>query len=347
MRKCILSIFLLISLTIHVNAYDITAPTAPETAQKYMPENTESFSDGLLEIIKDAFALFMPNFHEASRICISLIAIMLLTTFTGYNSGLHKNTVNIIVVISAAGILLNSANTLINLGVATVKELRDYGKLLLPVMATATASQGAMTSSAALYSGTIIFVTILTGMISRLLVPLVYIFICLTIANACLAADVLKNVQTFVKWLTTWILKLSIYSFTAYMSITGVICGTVDSSAIKAAKLAISGVVPVVGSVISDASESVLLGAGIMKNSAGIYGIFATLAILVGPFLRVGVQYLMLKVTNGICSIFASKEYTGVLEGFCTAMGFVLAMIGTVSVMLLIGIVCFMKGVSV
>jgi len=345
MKRCIIFLFLILQLCYPVNATEFQAPTAPEPAQKYMPENTDSFSDGLWYIIKEAMSQFMPNLKDASKICVSLIAVMLLISVISVYAGTSSGVVNLVSILTVSSLLLSSANTFIKLGISTVKTLSDYSKLLLPVMATATAAQGGMSSSAALFSGTTLFISILTTAISKLVVPLIYIFICLTIANCSVSSDILKNMHSFVKWLATWIMKLSVYIFTGYMSITGVVCGTVDSSALKATKLAMSGVVPVVGNVISDATESVLVGAGVMKNAAGVYGILATLSILTGPFLRVGAQYILLKITTGICSMFGTKEYIGALQGFCTALGFVLAMIGTVSIMLLIGTVCFMKGV--
>ena len=144
----------------------------------------------------------------------------------------------------------------------------------------------------------------------------------------------------------TWCLKIVLYVFTGYMSITGVISGTVDASALKAAKLTISGVVPVIGSVLSDTSETILVSAGIMKNTAGVYGILAIVAIFISPFLEIGIQYLMLKLTGAVCNMIGSKQSVSLVNSFSTGMGIVLAMTGTVCVLLLISLVCFMKGMS-
>ena len=152
--------------------------------------------------------------------------------------------------------------------------------------------------------------------------------------------------QKFLKWLMTWSLKTILYVFTGYLGITGVVNGSADALAVKAAKIAISGAVPVVGSLISDASETILVSAGIMKNAAGIYGIFATLSILMGPFLRVGAQYLMLKLTAGLSSVFGVKEASGLIEDFSGAMGFLFAITGTICILLFLSTVCFMKGVE-
>ena len=140
--------------------------------------------------------------------------------------------------------------------------------------------------------------------------------------------------------------KTVLYVFTGYISISGIISGTADAAKLKATKLAISGSVPVVGNILSDASEAVLVSAGLMKNAAGIYGVITMVALGLGPFLQVGVQYLLLNVTAGICHVFGIKEMATLIKEIAEVMGLVLAMIGTVCVIMLISIVCFMKGMA-
>ena len=124
------------------------------------------------------------------------------------------------------------------------------------------------------------------------------------------------------------------------------VSGAVDASALKATKLTISGIVPVIGNILSDASETILISSSIVKNTAGIYGIFAVIAVCIGPFLHIGVQYVLLKITGGICGIFGYKPFSRLIEDFSTGMGFVLAMTGTVCIMLLISLVCFLRGIG-
>ena len=130
------------------------------------------------------------------------------------------------------------------------------------------------------------------------------------------------------------------------MGITGVVSGSADAVRLKATKLTISGMVPVVGSILSDASESILVGAGIMKNTVGVYGLLVILALWIEPFLTIGLQYLLLKATVAICETFDTKDVSGVIKSFSTAMGLILAMTGTVCLMFLISVVCFMKDVT-
>ena len=212
-------------------------------------------------------------------------------------------------------------------------------------MTGALAAQGGVTTSTALYMGTTVFNTVLSTFIENAVVPLLYIFITVCIADNAVGEQLLKNIKDFVKWLMTWSLKTIIYVFTGYMSITGVVSGYADATALKAAKLAISGVVPVVGNIISDASDAVLSSAAVIKNSVGIHGLLAVAAIWISPFIRVGVHYLLLKLTAAVCAVLSNNPGTVLVDNYCTLMGYVLAIISLASLLVLISTVCFMKGV--
>lgn len=346
MRKYIICMVLSLLLIQSVSATEFTAPAAPEAAQQYMPSEQETFADGLWYILKSAVSALQPELADASGVCLSLIAIVLLVSILNSFSKQPAGVLGLVVAVVIGLLLLEPANSLINLGTAAVTELSEYGKLMIPVMTAAVAAQGGVTTSAALYTGTIFFITLLTVFITRFIIPALYIFLCLSVANTALEQDMLKKARDFVKWLMTWSLKWVLYIFTGYISITGVISGTVDASTLKAAKIGISGAVPVVGNILSEATETILVSAGVMKNAAGIYGIFAVLAICVGPFVQIGAHYLLLKMTAAVCNVFGHKTSADLIQDFSTGMGFALAMTGTVCMLLLISMVCFMKGVG-
>lgn len=350
MRKTVTTLFLCILLLactpICASATEFTAPPVTGDAQIYMPENQDTFGKDFLKILSTALQNLRPDIADALRSCTCLIAAAILISILHTFTGSTKKLTELVGTIFVAGILTGPANTLIRLGVSTVSQISNYGMLLLPTLTAALAAQGGATRSAALYTGTAVFDAILTGVINKMIVPLIYIFLCISVADRAIGSEALANLKKLIKWFTTWTLKIIIYVFTGYISITGVVSGTVDASALKVTKLAISGSVPVVGKLVSDASETILVSAGIMKNSAGIYGVLAVVAILIEPFCKIGIQYLILKATAAICGIFGEKRTCGLMEDFSSAMGLLLAMTGIVSLLFLISVVCFLKGVS-
>lgn len=346
MKNFIIIIVVLGMLCIPVSAAEYVAPQAPESAQPYMPQDYDSFGQGLFYVLKQALIKLKPEIANALKICISVVGVVLLISILQSISEPSQNVIRLTGAAAIGILLLSPINTLVYLGSDTITELTDYSKLLLPVMTSAMAAHGGITVSSAIYSGTVIFNALLTTAISKIIIPALYIFLCICIANTAIQNDTLNKIKTFIKWLMTWVLKIILYVFTGYISITGVVSGAVDASALKATKLTISGIVPVIGNILSDASETILISSSIVKNTAGIYGIFAVIAVCIGPFLHIGAQYVLLKITGGICGIFGYKPFSRLIEDFSTGMGFVLAMTGTVCIMLLISLVCFLRGIG-
>ena len=346
MRKLSVYFLIICCLVIPVSGMEFTAPTAPEYAQPYMPDETETFAQGLLHIITSAIGALRPEFRDVFCICTRLIISVLLLSVANSISGDYSSPVRLVGSLVIGVLLLEPVNTMIQLGTDTVVHISEYGKMLLPVLTAAVAAQGGTTSSAAMYIGTVFFDSLLTSVIAKFIVPALYVFLCLSVAESAIEHALLKKMCDFIKWLMTWCMKIILYVFTGYIGITGIISGSVDASMLKATKLTISGMVPVVGGILADASETILISAGLMKNAAGVYGILAVIAICVVPFLQIGCHYFLLKISAAICNVFGYKPAAGLVNSFMTGMGFVLAMTGTVCMLLLISLVCFIKGMS-
>lgn len=345
--KVVIKLLLILSLiVIPVKASEFTAPTVPNSAEKYMPEHSNSFSDGIWELIDEAISLLQPSIADAAEICLGLIAVSLTLGFAEKISTATSRIADIVGAVLAGLILLRQTNSFIQLGADTVEELSEYCNLLLPVMSGALAAQGAVNSSAALYAGTVLFNAVLSSAISKLIIPMLYIYCALVVADNAVGGGLLTNLCKLLKWMMTWSLKMILYVFTGYLTVSGVVSGSTDAAAVRATKLAISGIVPVVGGIISDASESILISAGLMKGAAGLYGFFATLAIWIGPFIKIGAQYLMLKITVAICGIAGAKRPSALIQQMTSAMGILLAMTVTMMLLILISIICLLKGSS-
>lgn len=346
MKKWICVLFLLLFVSTPVSAETYTTPQEPDHVSDYLPEDRDSFGEGLWYVICTSFSALQPQLAEAAKVALSVIGAALLGAVLKTWDGKGSSAVRLVTVVAIACMLLQPTNALIATASDTIRQISEYGKLLLPVMTAALASQGGTVTSAALYTATITFDTLLTVLISSVLMPMVFIYLVLAVVHSAVGDAMMKRLRDLMKSIMTWILKTLIYVFTGYIGITGVVSGTTDQSAVKAAKLTISGVVPVVGSILSDASEAVLISAGVVKNTVGVGGMLVVLAIAVAPFLRIGLQYLILKLTGAVCGLFDDKSVPVLVEDFSTAMGFLLGMTGSVCLIFLISLVCFLKGVG-
>ena len=346
MIRLLFGILFALSLSIPASASEIQAPEVPESAMDIMPENTDSFGNALVELLRKGILLIQPELDGALRTCSGILICALLYSILPILSEKLTEPMAMAWSVALGTVMLQRTGTMIGYAADALRQICDYGKLLCPVLTTALAAQGGLTTSAALYTGTIAFITLLSILVSRLLIPLVYLFLLFSVAGSAIGEGFFRNLADGVKHLLTWLLKTLLIVFTTYMSVTGVVSGTTDAAALKTAKVTLSSVVPVVGGILSDASESVLVSMGILKNAAGIYGILAVLALFMGPFVKVGVQYLLLKGSAALCSLFGDKRISSLIGDFSTAMGLLVAMVAAGCVLILISTVCYLKGIG-
>ena len=243
---------------------------------------------------------------------------------------------------AAAAVVLVAAGDfshLMGLGEKTVLELNQFSKALLPALAAATASMGLVGAASVRQMATVLFCDILLGAIDRLVLPLIHLYIAALAAGSMLRDKRLDAVAEAIKTVVTWTLSGIVMVFTLYLSVAGAVSGTADSAAAKVVKKAIAGAVPVVGNIVSGAADTVMAGAGVLKNSIGIFGVLAVLATCVLPFLQIAVQYLLYKGAALAAGTVASPNIVKLVDGLGGAFGLLLGTVGSCALLLLISLI--------
>lgn len=351
MKRWITALCMLAVLTMRAGAYDaadmqaqLEATGAPELARA-VPEEANALLQGI--DVSDAADLgaamdqMLQNLEKSGQAVLSdavrsLTKIMLIAVLVGCLSGLRGATgggdVPIIAMAGAlgvTGVLFSDWSGMLSLCSRTLEQVSEFSGVLLPVMAGAVSLTGAPATATALQGITMISFDLLVRFITGLLAPAVCAYIAIITVNAALGNDILGNLAAFVKWLTTSSLKLALTVFITYLTISGAVGGGVDALAVKTAKFAVSGSVPVVGGIISDAAESMLAGAAVIKNTVGVFGMLCVAATCLIPFLKVGINYLLFKAGAAVMSPICGASLSKLLSGISDSFGLMLGMLGT------------------
>ena len=339
-----IAIFLLIPCP-KVRGEAFAPPSVPVEIEGRMPESQDDFGQGICSMLHKILPEAMTEFRQALKTGLSVFCCSLLTAIM-LSAGCSAAVAEAVGAVCISAMMLQSSGALVGLAVQTVSEVSEYSKLLFPVMAAAASARGAVTSASAISIGTSALTAFLNSFLRRMMVPAIYLFLTASVANCALGTNSLKQIRDTIRKFSAWFLKAVLTGFLTYMSITGAVAGSTDKTALKAAKAAISTVVPVIGKTLADASEALLLSADIARNSIGIYGIFAFFGICILPFARIGAHYLVLKGIAALCSIVGSKRQTALVDDFAEAMGLLLGMTGVMCALSVIGVACFLKGVG-
>jgi stage III sporulation protein AE len=319
----------------------------PSAAQELLQDrevsDTEDVSASVSKIITNA----LENgsiFKTSLALCIQIFAVVLLSAvLRGAGGDLSAQAMTLAGVLAIGAICVGRVSGFFTQASQTVDDMTAFAGFLYGVLASATAATGAVGTSTALYGGTVLLCSLMSRTVQSLFLPGISCYMALMVADSALPDGGLKLAGDTLKQLLTGGLKLCVLAMTAYLSLTGVIRGSADTAAVKAAKLAISTTVPVVGSMIADASETLLVSAGLLRSGAGIFGLLGVLAVSVTPVVSTGTQYLLLKTTAAVSALVGEKELSGLIGGMAGALGLLTALTGACAVLLMVGCVCFMK----
>lgn len=255
-------------------------------------------------------------------------------------------------VLSAAGVTaialvcVKGVSSCVAVGREAMESTVTFSHVLLPCLCTAAAAGGAWSSAGAKYAAAMLF---LDGVITAersVAMPLLCAFAGVLIAGEVADNALLRSISGLLRQLLKWALILITTVFTMYLSLTGLLSGTVDAAAAKAAKTAFSSALPVVGGILADASSSLLSGAQILRNGIGAFGMIAVLAVCAVPYLTLGSHYLVYRIAGGAVAALGDKRFGGVVSGLGDVFGILLGMVGSVSVMLFVSVVSLMRTVT-
>lgn len=298
--------------------------------------------DSLWEYISTNSALV---FRSAMSSAFAIIAILLLCSMA--DSIYSSEYIALGGALGISAVAAYDVSAFIGMGEQSLNTLGDFGALLLPCIAAATAATGNVSTSTAGYIATALFMDILIKLSSAIIMPMIYVYIAAITAKAALGTSVLSGVVSFIKWACVTMMTLLVTAFTAYLSITGAIASSSDAAAAKLAKSAISMALPVVGGIVSGAAGTVVAGATMLRAGIGVFGMLVVLAVCVTPFLVLGIHYLIYKAVAALGSGIADSRMRDLISGIGTAFGMVLGLVGCGAIMLFFALVFAMKAVSV
>ncbi len=257
-----------------------------------------------------------------------------------------RGAVPLVGALSIAGACTRPLGAMIRLGTETIAQLHRYTELLIPSMGTLLVCSGTPSAAASSSLG-LLLLELLLSAVDGLLVPLLYLMLVLSVAESALGVEQLGQLRDFVKWLSVTGVKLLLWGYSGIMSLTGLAAGAADAQKLRTLRSAVSGMVPVVGNLVSEASASLMGAASLLRTAAGLYGMLAVLGICLSPFFRIGLQYLLLKLAGALCGLFGKGSQSPLLQNLSQIMGLVLALTGIACLLCLMMLVLCIRTVNV
>ncbi len=242
------------------------------------------------------------------------------------------------IAVSAAG----GFTTLMGEAASAVGELTDLGTMLLPVMASVSAATGAVSSGAAKYAASALFLNVLGTLSKKLVIPLIYMYLAASLGQAAFGGGA-GGVAKLIAGLVKRALVITALAFSVYLGAVSLIASSADAAAVKLTRTAISTLLPVVGGMVADASDTLLSGMGVIRGALGAAGLVAVAAVCLGPVARLLINAALLRCAAALAGTVAPRPVSDFIASVAEGYSLMLALTGAEAAMLAIAVISAAK----
>ena len=367
MKKCVSLLLCLLSLalcSVNAHAESLTRETFEAVGGKALEQGLSETqhevtgaltpdggydTEGALRRLWERFKTELTaQFHEQFVFALRLAALPLLCALADAltDSKAARDVISLTACCAAALWLAGDWDSGIAQAAQTLEQLSDYSRAAMPVLFTAAAAAGAVGSAPLKYAASCLAIEVMMTLSRRIVLPLIYSYLALSLCGCICENSLVKALGRLVKFAAVTLMSGATTLFCMYVGVTGLVAGSADAAAVKAARTVLSGVLPVVGGILSDSAASLLAAAGVVRSTAGVFTLLALCALCAGPFAFLLMKMLFLRAVATMAELLPGGRLSGFLEELSTVFALLLGLLGSSGVMLFFSIMSGMKAVT-
>ena len=236
------------------------------------------------------------------------------------------------------GLIMSNFASIVQMTRESVNNLVGFNYTLIPLLITLLLTTGSIVTVGMIEPVLLFLITFIGNLISNVIIPIVLAATVLSIVSQLSDKVQIDKIAKFFKSSVVWVLGIVLTIFVGVLSLEGTLSSSVDGITAKTTKAAVSNFIPVVGKVLGDAVDTVLGCANILKNAVGIVGVFIIIIICILPILKLATLTIFYHLTAALCQPIADGKIVKLLEQMGDTFKILLAIVCTVSVMLIIGV---------
>lgn len=291
--------------------------------------------------------LFSETIEAIKSIGIVIIIIIISSILKNITEDLDnkgiQNLTHYVTYILIVTVVMHNFSDIINMCKTSISNLVDFINSLIPLMITLLISTGNITTAGALQPMILFMVTFIGNFINGIIIPFVLVTVAISIISNISDKIQLGKITKFMNKTIIWGLGIILTIFVSVSSMESSITKGVDALTVKTTKATVSAVIPVVGKILGDAVDTVLSCANILKNAVGVVGLFVVISICISPILKLASLMGVYYFGAALCQPIADEKIIKLLEQVGGTFKLLLAIMCSVSVMLIIGLTIVIK----
>ena len=240
-------------------------------------------------------------------------------------------------------LVMGNFTDIITMVKTSIESLVGFMNSLVPLLITLMLTTGNIASAGLLEPIILFIITFIGNFIVSVLIPFVLLSTTLSIVSKVSNRVQVDKLSKFFNSTVVWVLGIALTLFVGIISVEGSLSSSVDGITAKTAKAAVSNFIPVVGKILGDAVDTVIGCSNILKNAVGIIGVIIIIGICIAPIIKLTILMGLYYLAGAICQPIADEKIVKLLEEMGNTFKMLLAIMCSVSVMLIIGTTLVLK----
>lgn len=294
-------------------------------------ENSSGFFSSVIGIFWKDLKNYLPIIATIISVAILGGMVSALRPVTGGKSIgniVHFVTYGIVLVFLGA-----TVTQIVALTKNTLTSIKAIFDGIFPILLTLLTALGGSVSVGIYQPAIALLGNLFVSLITYFLLPLFIFSIVFAIVGNLSTNTKLDKFVSFLQSTFKWTIGLCFTIFLGFVSIQGIMAGSVDGLSIRTAKYAIKSYVPIVGGYVSDGLSIIMASSALIKNAVGGVGLFLLLATVVSPILNIAIFMLALKFMAGIIEPIGDKKIANFISDLSKSMAMLIALLVAVAFM--------------
>lgn len=292
--------------------------------------------------------LFKSNVKDSIKTAVGILVIILLNSILKtFAEELNNSEVSKIIYyvqyILIVTLIMSSFSDIYKSILDTISSLTGFSNLLIPLLITLMTYTGSLTTSTMVQPILLFLIQFIGKFIQDLIMPVVSIIVVISIVSKISEKVQVEKLSKFMKSSVVWVLGIILTAFVGVLSLEGTLTSSVDGITAKTAKAAVSSLIPVVGKILGDGVDTVLGCGVVLKNAVGIVGVIVIIGICAMPIVKLTTLSIMYSLLSAVAQPIADGKVVKLLDEFGGVLKLSLAIICSVSFLLIIGITLVVK----
>lgn len=299
-------------------------------------------------IFRKILSILTVNVKSTITSLVSILVIVLIHSILKAVSDNLKNTnvsqiIYYVQYILIVTIIMSNFSEIINLVKETTENLVGFINVLVPLLITLMVYTGSITTTGLLEPIILFLINFIGNAINQVIIPIVLIVTALSIISKISDRVQIDKLANFFKSGVIWTLSIILTIFVGVISLEGTLGSTVDGITAKTTKAVVSSAIPIVGKILGDAVDTVLGCGVVLKNAVGVIGVIIVIGICIAPIIKLATLTIMYNLASAVIEPIADTKIVKLLSEMGGVFKLLLAILCSISVMLIIGITLVIK----